>query len=287
MQNQYFIFPNINPIIFSFGPISVHWYGIMYFLGFIFAIWLGSRRIHYLINFTKSDLKKLFCFIFIGIIFGGRIGYIIFYNLDILLKNPLNIFSIWLGGMSFHGGLLGVLIAIIIFSYKNKKNFFKITDFIVPLIPFGLGAGRIGNFINSELCGRISINSNWSILFPNYYIEDILVSKKDYILQKILYQYGALPRHPSQIYEFLLEGVMLFILLNFFILKIKKIGCLSGIFLFSYGIFRIFLEFFRQPDIQIGLYKNFCSMGQLLSIPMVIIGLSIIYLSYFNYFKKA
>lgn len=285
MNDKYLIFPQINPVFFSFGSISLYWYGLMYLLGFLFSMLLGLRRIKYLNNWNKTEFKNILYNIFVGIFFGGRIGYILFYNLEKFLKNPFYIFEFWNGGMSFHGGLIGSVVAIFLYTYNNKKSFFQIADFIVPLVPFGLGAGRIGNFINCELWGRVAPNLSWSMLFPNSYFEDVLVSKNNPFLESILYYYGALPRHPSQIYEFLLEGVILFIILNIRYFKVRKVGFSTGLFIILYGIFRCFVECFRQPDIQIGLFKNIISMGQILSIPMIFAGLLIIFLSYKNYLK--
>lgn len=285
MNEKYLSFPKINPIIFSFGSISIYWYGLMYLFGFLFAMYFGLKRINKLDNLTKEEFKNLLYNIFLGVVLGGRIGYVFFYNTKNLLQHPFYIFEIWNGGMSFHGGFLGVVIVILLFTYRNKKNFFQISDFIVPLVPFGLGAGRIGNFINCELWGRIAPNISWSMLFPNSYFEDILISNKNLELQSILNQYGTLPRHPSQIYEFFLEGVILFIILNVFALRNNKVGLNTGLFLTFYGLFRCFAEFFRQPDIQLGLFKNIISMGQILSIPMIFIGCLIIFLSYRNKLK--
>lgn len=284
MNHNYLIFPKFNPIIFSIGPITLHWYGFMYFISFIFAIWLAkcySNKLNN--NWNKKDIENLLYFCFLGIVFGGRIGYVLFYNLSKFFNNPWYLFKIWEGGMSFHGGLIGVIFVIFLFSRYTHYTFFQISDFITPLIPFGLGAGRLGNFINSELWGRVTTNVPWAMLFPNSYIEDVMISTIDEKWLLLFNQYGALPRHPSQLYEFLLEGVILFIILNLFIIKKRPIGSVSGLFLILYGIFRIFVENFRQPDIQIGLFQNMFSMGQILSIPMIIFG--IILMIYIYYYK--
>lgn len=287
MNKKFLIFPNLNPIIFSWGPINFYWYGLMYFLGFIFAFYLAMKRKNNLKNIKKEEIQDLLYFIFLGIFIGGRLGYMFFYNIKLFFNHPTYILKIWEGGMSFHGGLLGAAIIILIFCKIRKKNFFQITDFIVPLIPFGIGLGRIGNFINCELWGRVSINYPWSMLFPNSYIADIIAIKNNPNLINIFNIYKALPRHPSQIYEFLLEGVLLLFILNIFILKKRPIGLTTGLFMIFYGLFRFLVEFFRQPDIQIGLFYDIISMGQILSIPMIIIGIFFIKKSNNNnYFKK-
>lgn len=285
MHNKYLFFPQINPIIFNLGPIHFHWYGLMYLLSFIFTIWISFKKINKLNNFSKIDLKELLFNIFLGIFIGGRMGYVLFYNPMIFISHPLYIFEIWNGGMSFHGGFLGVIIAIIFFVYKRKKNFFQITDFFAPIAPFGLGLGRIGNFINCELWGRVEPNISWAMLFPNSYVEDISIIKNNFYLQSIFYKYHALPRHPSQIYEFILEGIVLFIILNLFVLKSRPVGSTSGLFMILYGCFRFFVEFFREPDNHIGLFLNTVSLGQILSFPMIVLGCIIIIMSYLNILK--
>lgn len=275
MQNTYIYFPHINPVIFSVHSISIRWYGLMYFFGFLFALWRGKIQTRYF-NLTKIEVENLLYFCFFGLFIGGRIGYILFYNPSFFFKHLLYIFKVWEGGMSFHGGLLGVIIVIFYFSQKFNKKFLDVSDFIVPLVPFGLGIGRLGNFINGELWGRVAPNFPFSVLFPGSRELDIELAKDNFQLQIILNEFGVLPRHPSQIYEFFLEGFVLFIITNYFFKKSMKSGFVSGIFLIFYGFFRIFSEFFRQPDRQIGLYVNLLSMGQLLSIPMVIFGILIL-----------
>lgn len=286
MNKIFFIFPNINPIIFSLGPINFYWYGLMYFLGFIFALHFSIKRKNKLQNIKKEEIKDLLYFIFIGIFIGGRLGYILFYNIKLFFNHPISIIKVWEGGMSFHGGLLGATIIIFIFCKIKKINFFQITDFIVPLVPFGIGLGRIGNFINCELWGRVCTNYSYAMIFPNSYISDIIAIKNNHELISIYKMYKALPRHPSQIYECILEGFLLFVILNIFTLKKRSIGSTTGLFMILYGVFRFFIEFFRQPDIQIGLFYDIISMGQLLSIPMIIIGLIFIKKSYYIYLKK-
>ncbi|WP_367670530.1 prolipoprotein diacylglyceryl transferase [Sodalis-like secondary symbiont of Drepanosiphum platanoidis] len=273
MIKKYFIFPSINPIIYSIGSINFRWYGLMYIIGFFFIFFNSKKKIYKLkIKFSKKKIDDLLYYGFLGALIGGRLGYILFYNINFFLKNPLNIFYIYNGGMSFHGGLIGVIFIIFKFSKKNKNIFFSITDIISPLIPFSLGLGRIGNFINCELIGRITLNTPWAILFTNSQKEDLIAIKNSIVLKKIYKIYGSLPRHPSQIYEFILEGVLLFIILNIYKNKKNNIGKISSLFLIIYSIFRIFIEFFRQPDIQLGLFFNFLSIGQILTFPMLIIG---------------
>ncbi|MXP67744.1 prolipoprotein diacylglyceryl transferase [Pantoea sp. Aalb] len=281
MTNGYIPFPQFNPIIFSLGPISFHWYGLMYLVGFIFAIWLARRRANkQYSSWKKEEVDNLLYSCFFGVFLGGRIGYVLFYNFSLFLKNPFYLFKVWDGGMSFHGGLIGVIIVMLWFANCKKIKFFQISDFIAPLIPFGLGAGRIGNFINGELWGRIAPNFKFAMLFPGSRNEDIIFVAKNPQYEYMLNTYGVLPRHPSQLYELCLEGIILFIILNLFILKPRPMGSVSGLFLISYGLFRIFVEFFREPDIQIGLFMECISMGQILSIPMIISGAIIMIFSY-------
>ncbi|AEO08777.1 prolipoprotein diacylglyceryl transferase [Buchnera aphidicola str. Ak (Acyrthosiphon kondoi)] len=280
---MYIFFPNLNPIIFTIGPISARWYGFMYIIGFLFAVWYGKKCIIKNKNaWYEKKINTLLYSVFLGSCIGGRIGYIIFYNFPYFSQNILCIFHIWEGGMSFHGGLIGAIIVMLYFSFKYKRKILEISDFITPLIPFGLGAGRLGNFINSELWGRVSPNFSYAMIFPNSYSRDLEIVKKYPQLQPLLDKYGALPRHPSQLYEFFLEGIILFFIIYFFSKKDRPIGRISSLFLIFYGVFRIFIEFFREPDPQIGLLKNIITMGQLLSIPMIISGLIIMYQSFYK-----
>lgn len=277
---MYIFFPKLNPIIFTIGPVSARWYGFMYVISFLFAMWYGkkcsikNKKIWY-----EKKIETLLYSIFLGSCIGGRIGYIIFYNFSYYSQNMLSVFYIWEGGMSFHGGLIGAIIVMSYFSFKYKKKILEISDFITPLIPFGLGAGRIGNFINSELWGRVSPNFSYAMIFPNSQNQDLKEIKKYPELQLLLDQYGALPRHPTQLYEFFLEGILLFFIIYFFSKKDRPTGSISGLFLIFYGLFRMFIEFFREPDPQIGLLKNIITMGQILSLPMIIAGLIIMYKS--------
>lgn len=249
MLTSHITFPHIDPIIFSIGPLSLRWYGLMYLIGFAAAFWLAGVRLSRT-TWSKEQLSDLLFWGFLGVILGGRIGYVLFYQFDLFLADPLYLFKIWTGGMSFHGGLLGVITALWLFARKVKCSLLTVGDFIAPLVPIGLGAGRIGNFINAELWGRTT-DVSWGIIFPGA---------------------GPLPRHPSQLYEFALEGVVLFALLWLYSRKPRPVGAVSGVFLMGYGSFRFLIEFFREPDQHIGLYASWFSQGQLLSFPMIIGG---------------
>jgi phosphatidylglycerol:prolipoprotein diacylglycerol transferase len=206
----------------------------------------------YQLPWTDEQVSDLIFYAAIGVIIGGRVGYMLFYNTQQMISQPLSILKIWEGGMSFHGGLLGVMLALWYFSYKEKKSFFQVTDFVVPLVPLGLAAGRAGNFINGELWGRVT-NVPWAMVFP---------------------QAGPQPRHPSQLYEFGLEGIVLFIVVWWYAAKPRPAGCVSAIFLMGYAVARLIVECFREPDLQLGFVAfNWLTMGQLLSIPMLIAGL--------------
>ena len=260
MQHDgYWVFSQIDPVAFSLGPLSVRWYGLMYLFGFAFAMWLAGRRADAPNSgWTRNEVSDLLFYGFLGVILGARIGYVLFYNFDLFLADPTYLFKIWTGGMSFHGGLIGVITAMIWFAHKTKRHFFTVADFVAPLIPFGLGVGRIGNFMNGELWGRVT-DVPWAIIFP---------------------EAGPEPRHPSQLYQFALEGVVLFIILNLFWRKNPPRGAISGMFLLFYGLFRFLVEFVRQPDSQLGLYFQEISMGQILSTPMIIIGALMIWVAY-------
>ncbi|MFC3394575.1 prolipoprotein diacylglyceryl transferase [Brenneria rubrifaciens] len=273
MTTSYLAFPQFDPVIFSIGPVALHWYGLMYLVGFVFAMWLASRRANKPGSGWKRDeVENLLYMGFLGVFVGGRLGYVLFYAFPSFLENPLYLFKVWDGGMSFHGGLVGVIVVMLWFAHKTKRHFFQVSDFIAPLIPFGLGAGRLGNFINGELWGRVTTNTPWAMLFPGSRAEDLELVAQNPQWQAIFNQYGMLPRHPSQLYQMALEGIALFIILNLFIRKPRPMGSVSGLFLIGYGMFRIITEFFRQPDAQLGLFGDIFSMGQILSIPMVIAG---------------
>lgn len=245
------IYPNINPVAFHIVSWPVYWYGLMYLLGFLMAWCLLSLRIRQDQRFTREQLADLLFFAALGVIIGGRLGYMFFYDGHALLTQPLVIFQTWKGGMSFHGGLLGVIIALAWFARRTKHSLLELTDFVAPVVPIGLGLGRIGNFINAELWGRVS-DLPWAMVFPNA---------------------GPLPRHPSQVYEFLLEGVALFVILWCYSRKPRPLGAVSGLFLICYGFFRFVIEFFREPDTQIGFFWHIFTEGQLLSLPMILFGI--------------
>ncbi|WP_323639293.1 prolipoprotein diacylglyceryl transferase [Pectobacterium polonicum] len=273
MTTSYLAFPQFDPVIFSIGPLALHWYGLMYLVGFVFAMWLAVRRANKPgSGWTKDEVENLLYMGFLGVFVGGRLGYVLFYAFPSFLENPLYLFKVWDGGMSFHGGLMGVICVMLWFAHRSKRHFFQVADFIAPLIPFGLGAGRLGNFINGELWGRVTTDTPWAMLFPGSRSEDMMLAVSNPQWQTIFNQYGMLPRHPSQLYQMMLEGVALFIILNLFIRKPRPMGSVSGLFLIGYGSFRIITEFFRQPDAQLGLFGDLFSMGQILSLPMVIAG---------------
>ncbi len=254
------IYPHIDPIALSFGPFKVHWYGLMYLFSF-FAGWLLAlyRAKKSQGVWSADNISDLLFYVAMGVIIGGRVGYMIFYDFSALMHNPLSLFMIWQGGMSVHGGLLGVLLAVWIYARRNQRFFIDVTDLIVPIIPIGLGAGRIGNFINGELVGRVT-NVPWGIIYP---------------------QAGPLPRHPSELYEFMLEGVLLFIILWWFSAKTRPRMAVSALFMLLYGLFRCFVEFFRQPDPQMGFVAfGWMTQGQLLSLPMVMVGAIALYIAY-------
>ena len=255
-------YPAIDPVAISIGPLQVHWYGLMYLIGFLGFWILGRYRAKELFNpFEPDEVNEMVFYGVFGVILGGRIGYVLFYNLSEFLRDPLMLIKVWQGGMSFHGGLLGVAIAAWLFQRKRDYGFVQLMDFVVPSMPVGLGAGRIGNFINGELWGRVT-DVPWGMVFPYA---------------------GPIPRHPSQLYEALLEGVALFIILWWFSSKPRPIGAVSGVFLIGYGAFRFGIEFFREPDMHIGFVAyEWSTLGQLLTLPMIIGGLLLLWWSYRN-----
>jgi phosphatidylglycerol---prolipoprotein diacylglyceryl transferase len=253
-------YPSINPVAFHLFTWPVYWYGLMYLVGFLGGWGLLAWRLHVSPRgFTQDQLSDVGFFAAIGAIVGGRLGYMIFYDWRVLFSDPLLIFQTWKGGMSFHGGLLGVLVALILCTRKINKPLLALTDLIAPVVPIGLGAGRIGNFINGELWGRVT-TAPWGMVFPNA---------------------GSLPRHPSQLYEFALEGVLLFIILWLYSWKPKPMGAVSGLFAICYGCFRTGVEFFREPDAQIGyLAFGWLTEGQLLSLPLILVGIALMVWAY-------
>ncbi len=249
-------YPNINPEIIKIGPLSVRWYGLMYLIGFIASYLIVKGEIKRRgLRVEKDFLENLYFYLILGLLIGARVGYVIFYNLPYYINHPLEVFAIWQGGMSFHGGLIGVILAAFIFTKTKKFDFFTLTDMLVITAPIGIGLGRIGNFINGELYGRIT-DVPWAMVFP---------------------EAGHLPRHPSQLYEAALEGVLLFVILWFLKDKFNRSGIISSLFLILYGIFRFFVEFFREPDPQIGYILGIFTMGQILCALMILIGLNLFF----------
>ena len=246
-------YPEIDPIAFSIGSLRVHWYGIMYLMGFGVGILLGkvrARNSH--INWEAQDIWDLLFFVVLGVVIGGRLGYVVFYNLSYYLASPIELLFIWSGGMSFHGGLVGVVVSLYIFAHRKQKRFFEVGDFVAPLCPIGLGFGRVGNFINQELWGRAT-DMPWGLVFPAA---------------------GSDARHPSQLYEAGLEGVLLFLILWFYSKRPRPAGAISGVFLVGYGSLRFLAEFFREPDFHLGtVILDWMTMGQILSLPMVFFGM--------------
>ena len=291
------VHPQFDPVAVQIGPLAIHWYGLMYLAGFMAFLWLGRKRIAMLntaqnarrktqesrrktrktqeerpqaqdsrnqsipsripIPFTNKLLDNLLFYGVLGVILGGRLGYVLFYKAAYYSAHPLEIFAVWQGGMSFHGGFLGVLVAMAWFAHKHHLRWLQLTDFIAPLVPPGLALGRLGNFINGELWGRPT-DVPWAMIFPNV---------------------DKLPRHPSQLYEFALEGVLLFTLLWWYARKPRPVGAVSGLFLIGYGSFRFLVEYTREPDDFLGLLSLGMSMGQWLSLPMVVAGVLLMVLS--------
>lgn len=254
------IYPNINPIALDFGFIQIHWYGVMYLFAFVSVYLLANYRAKQHNLWRKSQIEDMVFLGSIGAILGGRVGYILFYNLQFFIDNPAQIFAIQNGGMSFHGGFLGVLLAMYIFNRKYNLSFFTTMDFVAPLVPLGLLFGRIGNFINSELWGKITTNS----------------------LGMFIEQQGV-SRYPSQLYEAFLEGLVLFVILWFFSTRQRPLMSVSALFLIFYGLFRFMVEFVRVPDTQLGyLAFDWLTMGQILTFPMILLGIFFLYKAYKN-----
>lgn len=251
------IHPLINPVIVSFGFIQIRWYSLAYVLGFIIGLYLIKKiNNKFSIPLQNKDLDNFFIWSVLGIIIGGRLGYTIFYQTESIIYDPLSILFIWQGGMSFHGGLIGIVLSMILYAQKKRINFFQLSDLVATVAPIGIFLGRLANFINVELYGRVT-NFPFAMIYPNI---------------------DNQTRHPSQLYEAFFEGLFLFILL-FFIsdksFKKNKYGNTTSFFLILYGFFRFTLEFLREPDVHLGLYYNFFTMGQILSIPMIIFGISL------------
>ena len=255
-------FPHIDPVLLTIGPLAIHWYGVGYIVGILFAWWYAKRLVANprlwpagALPMKPQDLDDFVVWAAVGVVAGGRIGYILFYDLPRYLANPLDIFAVWQGGMSFHGGLVGTILAMVLFARSRGIYPWSLLDVVAAGVPVGLGLVRLANFINSELWGRVS-DAPWAVLFPNG---------------------GPFPRHPSQIYEALLEGLALFLVLRFLThsrLKLMTPRFVSGAFVAGYGLSRIVVEFFREPDRQLGyLFGGWLTMGMVLSVPMVLIGI--------------
>ncbi|WP_343351247.1 prolipoprotein diacylglyceryl transferase [Pseudomonas sediminis] len=254
-------YPQIDPVAIALGPLKIHWYGLMYLVGIGGAWLLASRRLErFDATWTKDKLSDLVFWVAMGVILGGRLGYVFFYDFAAYIAEPAKILRVWEGGMSFHGGLIGVMLATWWFGKRNGKSFFELMDFIAPLVPIGLGAGRIGNFINAELWGKAS-DVPWAMIFPT--------------------DPQQLARHPSQLYQFALEGVALFIILWFYSRKPRPTMAVSGMFAACYGVFRFIVEFVRVPDAQLGyLAWGWLTMGQILCLPMILGGIGLIAYAY-------
>ena len=256
---------NLDPVLLDFGFLVIRWYSLAYVFGILLGWWYGKKIINHIIRkssieFNLRDFDDLITYLIISIIIGGRLGYVVFYNPEYYLGNPLDIVKVWEGGMSFHGALVGIIVGTHLFSVKKSISTFFLLDIIACVSPIGIFFGRIANFVNGELVGKVT-NVSWSVIFPTV---------------------DNSPRHPSQLYEALLEGLILFILLNLFIFVQKyRTGNCSCLFLIFYGVFRIISELFREPDIQLGYFFNFLSMGTILSFFMILTGLII-----FNIFQK-
>lgn len=253
-------YPDIDPVAISLGPLTVHWYALSYMVGIGLVWWLTSRRAERRadLDWNSEQISDLLFYCVLGVILGGRVGYMLFYNLPVLFDDPLALFRIWEGGMSFHGGMLGVFTGAWWFARKQKKSFFAVTDFIAPAIPVALGCGRLGNFANGELPGRVT-DVPWALVFPG----------------------DVVARHPSSLYQAVLEGVVLFGLMWTYSMKPRPRMAVSGLFLIGYGCLRMVSEFFREPDAHIGFVAfNWVTMGQVLSVPMVLFGIAFMVAAY-------
>lgn len=255
------VHPQFDPVAISIGPLAIRWYGLMYLVGFALFVLLGRYRAREAWRgMSKQDVDDLLFYGVLGVILGGRLGYVLFYKPGYYLQHPLEIFAIWQGGMASHGGIIGVIVVMWLFARVRGKSFLRVADFVVPLVPLGLAAGRIGNFINGELWGRPADPAiwPWAMIFP---------------------QAGDnVPRHPSQLYQFALEGVLLFVILWLYSRRERPAGAVGSMFLLGYGTLRFIAEFGREPDSFLGLLAFRLSMGQWLSIPMIVLGAALLWL---------
>ncbi len=244
-------FPHMDPVFLRIGPLQFRWYGLMYILAFIATYFiLRDETVRKRLPLSRDDVADLVFYGAMGVVLGGRIGYILFYNLGFYLANPVRVFAVWEGGMSFHGGFLGVILAFVLFARRKQISFWTLIDMAALCAPVGLGLGRLGNFINGELYGR-QTDVPWGMVFPGG---------------------GDLPRHPSQLYEAFLEGLVLFLIVRFTGRRSTRTGVAGWTFVAGYGLFRFIIEFFRQPDAQLGIFLGLFSMGQFLSLPMFLLG---------------
>ncbi len=251
------VHPQFDPVAIHLGPVAIHWYGLTYLAAFGLFLYLGSLRVrqpqYANTGWVRRDVEDLLFFGVLGVVLGGRVGYVLFYKPGFYLQHPLDVLAVWQGGMSFHGGLLGVMTAMAVFAWRRQRPFLQVMDVIAPCVPTGLACGRIGNFINGELWGRQADASlPWAMIFPQSGLE--------------------IPRHPSQIYQFLMEGLLLFVLLWIYARKPRALGQVSAAFLTGYGLFRFIAEYFREPDAYLGLLALGMSMGQWLCVPMIVGG---------------
>lgn len=256
-------YPEIDPVLVSLGPLKVHWYGAMYALAFILGWWFATYRAKQPNSgWNTEEISDFVFFVALGVVLGGRVGYVLFYNFPEFISNPLMLFKVWQGGMSFHGGVLGVMLAMYMYARKTKRPFLGVLDYVGPFIPAGLFTGRVGNFINAELWGKPT-DVPWGMVFPNG---------------------GPLPRHPSMLYEAFLEGIVLFVVLWLFSSKSRPLGAVSGLGLMLYGVFRFLVEFVRIPDEHMGdggyLAFGWLTMGQVLSVPMILGGAWLLWRAY-------
>ena len=285
------IHPNFDPIAIHVGPLAVRWYGLMYLVGFMLAIVIARLRLRLphvaAQGWTTKDIDDILFYGVLGTILGGRLGYVLFYKADYYFAHPLDVFKVWQGGMSFHGGFLGVTLAMVLFAYQRKRTWLQVTDFVAPMVPTGLAAGRLGNFINGELWGRVtSPDAPWAMLFQSASGDDAiwlaqhpLLAAKWHLVD-VFAKYHMLPRHPSELYEIALEGIALFLVLWFFTRRPRPVGAASAVFLIGYGLARFTVEFAREPDDFLGLLALGLSMGQWLSLPMIIGGIALLIWSY-------
>ncbi len=272
---------DLDPIALQLGPLAIHWYGLMYLGGFFGGWWLGEhRRRAGRLPVDAGAFADFLYYAILGIIVGGRVGYMLVYQpIDWIWNDPLQLFRIWDGGMSFHGGLVGVLVAVGWWSHRRKLHYFDTVDFIAPLVPIGLFLGRIGNFINGELWGKPS-HLPWAMIYPLAHGEDLAWAAAHPAWQGVLQRYSGLPRQPSELYEALLEGVVLFTVLLVYSRKPRPRYAVSGLFALLYGCFRFAVEFVRLPDPQLGyLLWGWVTMGQILSVPLIIIGVVLLVMS--------